>query len=100
MCPQFCLPYFENEVFSTPKKESKMLIYIKIANKKTTSVITQAVNRANSSTDAMVNSLFIYLLKLTFVFTTIEINFIIVIQSGFFNQVLKIILEISTENDP
>lgn len=77
-----------------------MLIYIKIANKKTTSVITQAVNRANSSTDAMVNSLFIYLLKLTFVFTTIEINFIIVIQSGFFNQVLKIILEISTENDP
>lgn len=77
-----------------------MLIYMKIANKKTTSVITQAVNRANSSTDAMVNSLFIYLLKLTFVFTTIEINFIIVIQSGFFNQVLKIILEISTENDP
>lgn len=77
-----------------------MLIDIKIANKKTTSVITQAVNRANSSTDAMVNSLFIYLLKLTFVFTTIEINFIIVIQSGFFNQVLKIILEISTENDP
>lgn len=77
-----------------------MLIYIKIANKKTTSVITQAVNRANSSTDAMVNSLFIYLLKLTFVFTTIEKNFIIVIQSGFFNQVLKIILEISTENDP
>lgn len=77
-----------------------MLIYIKIANKKTTSVITQAVNRANSSTDAMVNSLFIYLLKLSFVFTTIEINFIIVIQSGFFNQVLKIILEISTENDP
>lgn len=77
-----------------------MLIYIKIANKKTTSVITQAVNRANSSTDAMVNSLFIYLLKLTFVFTTIEINFIIVIQSGFFNRVLKIILEISTENDP
>lgn len=77
-----------------------MLIYIKIANKKTTSVITQAVNRANSSTDAMVNSLFIYLLKLTFVFTTIEINFIIVIQSGFFNQVLKIILEKSTENDP
>lgn len=77
-----------------------MLIYIKIANKKTTSVITQAVNRANSSTDAMVNSLFIYLLKLTLVFTTIEINFIIVIQSGFFNQVLKIILEISTENDP
>lgn len=77
-----------------------MLIYIKIANKKTTSVITQAVNRANSSTDAMVKSLFIYLLKLTFVFTTIEINFIIVIQSGFFNQVLKIILEISTENDP
>lgn len=77
-----------------------MLIYIKIANKKTTSVITQAVSRANSSTDAMVNSLFIYLLKLTFVFTTIEINFIIVIQSGFFNQVLKIILEISTENDP
>lgn len=77
-----------------------MLIYIKIANKKTTSVITQAVNRANSSTDAMVNSLFIYLLKLTFVFTTIEISFIIVIQSGFFNQVLKIILEISTENDP
>lgn len=77
-----------------------MLIYIKIANKKTTSVITQAVNHANSSTDAMVNSLFIYLLKLTFVFTTIEINFIIVIQSGFFNQVLKIILEISTENDP
>lgn len=77
-----------------------MLIYIKIASKKTTSVITQAVNRANSSTDAMVNSLFIYLLKLTFVFTTIEINFIIVIQSGFFNQVLKIILEISTENDP
>lgn len=77
-----------------------MLIYIKIANKKTTSVITQAVNRANSSTDAMVNSLFIYLLKLTFVFTTIEINFIIVIQSGFFNQILKIILEISTENDP
>lgn len=77
-----------------------MLIYIKIANKKTTSVITQAVNRANSSTDAMVNSLFIYLLKLTFVFTTIEINFIIVIQSGFFNQVLKINLEISTENDP
>lgn len=77
-----------------------MLIYIKIANKKTTSIITQAVNRANSSTDAMVNSLFIYLLKLTFVFTTIEINFIIVIQSGFFNQVLKIILEISTENDP
>lgn len=77
-----------------------MLIYIKIANKKTTSVTTQAVNRANSSTDAMVNSLFIYLLKLTFVFTTIEINFIIVIQSGFFNQVLKIILEISTENDP
>lgn len=77
-----------------------MLIYIKIANKKTTSVITQAVNRANSSTDAMVSSLFIYLLKLTFVFTTIEINFIIVIQSGFFNQVLKIILEISTENDP
>lgn len=78
-----------------------MLIYIKIANKKTTSVITQAVNRANSSTDAMVNnSLFIYLLKLTFVFTTIEINFIIVIQSGLFNQVLKIILEISTENDP
>lgn len=77
-----------------------MLIYIKIANKKTTSVITQAVNRANSSTDAVVNSLFIYLLKLTFVFTTIEINFIIVIQSGFFNQVLKIILEISTENDP
>lgn len=77
-----------------------MLIYINIANKKTTSVITQAVNRANSSTDAMVNSLFIYLLKLTFVFTTIEINFIIVIQSGFFNQVLKIILEISTENDP
>lgn len=77
-----------------------MLIYIKIANKKTTSVITQAVNRANSSTDAMVNSLFIYLLKLTFVFTTIEMNFIIVIQSGFFNQVLKIILEISTENDP
>lgn len=77
-----------------------MLIYIKIANKKTTSVITQAVNRANSSTDAMVNSLFIYLLKLTFVFTTIEINFIIVIQSGFFNQVLKIILEISIENDP
>lgn len=77
-----------------------MLIYIKIANKKTTSVITQAVNRANSCTDAMVNSLFIYLLKLTFVFTTIEINFIIVIQSGFFNQVLKIILEISTENDP
>lgn len=77
-----------------------MLIYIKIANKKTTSVITQAVNRANSNTDAMVNSLFIYLLKLTFVFTTIEINFIIVIQSGFFNQVLKIILEISTENDP
>lgn len=77
-----------------------MLIYIKIANKKTTSVITQAVNRANSSTDAMVNSSFIYLLKLTFVFTTIEINFIIVIQSGFFNQVLKIILEISTENDP
>lgn len=77
-----------------------MLINIKIANKKTTSVITQAVNRANSSTDAMVNSLFIYLLKLTFVFTTIEINFIIVIQSGFFNQVLKIILEISTENDP
>lgn len=77
-----------------------MLIYIKIANKKTTSVITLAVNRANSSTDAMVNSLFIYLLKLTFVFTTIEINFIIVIQSGFFNQVLKIILEISTENDP
>lgn len=77
-----------------------MLIYIKIANKKTTSDITQAVNRANSSTDAMVNSLFIYLLKLTFVFTTIEINFIIVIQSGFFNQVLKIILEISTENDP
>lgn len=77
-----------------------MLIYIKFANKKTTSVITQAVNRANSSTDAMVNSLFIYLLKLTFVFTTIEINFIIVIQSGFFNQVLKIILEISTENDP
>lgn len=71
-----------------------MLIYIKIANKKTTSVITQAVNRANSSTDAMVNSLFIYLLKLTFVFTTIEINFIIVIQSGFFNQVLKFILEI------
>lgn len=77
-----------------------MLIYIKIANKKTTSVITQAVNRAKSCTDAMVNSLFIYLLKLTFVFTTIEINFIIVIQSGFFNQVLKIILEISTENDP
>lgn len=77
-----------------------MLIYIKIANKKTTSVITQAVNRANSSTDAMVNSLFIYLLKLTFVFTTIEINIIIVIQSGLFNQVLKIILEISTENDP
>lgn len=77
-----------------------MLIYIKIANKKTTSVITQAVNRANSSTDAMVNSLFIYLLKLTFVFTTIEINFVIVIQSGLFNQVLKIILEISTENDP
>lgn len=77
-----------------------MLIYIKIANKKTTSIITQAVNRANSSTDAMVNSLFIYLLKLTFVFTTIEINFIIVIQSGLFNQVLKIILEISTENDP
>lgn len=77
-----------------------MLIYIKIANKKTTSVITQAVNRANSSTDAMVNSLFIYLLKLTFVFTTIEINFIIVIQSGFLNRVLKIILEISTENDP
>lgn len=77
-----------------------MLIYIKIANKKTTSVITQAVNCANSSTDAMVNSLFIYLLKLTFVFTTIEINFIIVIQSGLFNQVLKIILEISTENDP
>lgn len=77
-----------------------MLIYIKIANKKTTSDITQAVNRANSCTDAMVNSLFIYLLKLTFVFTTIEINFIIVIQSGFFNQVLKIILEISTENDP
>lgn len=77
-----------------------MLIYIKIANKKTTSVITQAVNRANSCTDAMVNSLFIYLLKLTFVFTTIEINFIIVIQSGLFNQVLKIILEISTENDP
>lgn len=77
-----------------------MLIYIKIANKKTTSVITQAVNRANLSTDAMVNSLFIYLLKLTFVFTTIEINFIIVIQSGFFNQILKIILEISTENDP
>lgn len=77
-----------------------MLIYIKIANKKTTSVITQAVNRANSSTDAVVNSLFIYLLKLTFVFTTIEINFIIVIQSGLFNQVLKIILEISTENDP
>lgn len=77
-----------------------MLIYIKIANKKTTSDITQAVNRANSSTDAMVNSLFIYLLKLTFVFTTIEINFIIVIQSGLFNQVLKIILEISTENDP
>lgn len=77
-----------------------MLIYIKIANKKTTSVITQAVNRANSSTDAMVNSLFIYLLKLTFVFTTIEINFIIVIQSVLFNQVLKIILEISTENDP
>lgn len=77
-----------------------MLIYIKFANKKTTSVITQAVNRANSSTDAMVNSLFIYLLKLTFVFTTIEINFIIVIQSGFFNQILKIILEISTENDP
>lgn len=76
-----------------------MLIYIKIANKKTTSDITQAVNRANSSTDAMVNSLFIYLLKLTFVFTTIEINFIIVIQSGLFNQVLKIILEISTEND-
>lgn len=77
-----------------------MLIYIKIANKKTTSVTTQAVNRANSSTDAMVNSLFIYLLKLTFVFTTIEINFIIVKQSGFFNQVLKIFLEISTENDP
>lgn len=77
-----------------------MLIYINIANKKTTSVITQAVNRANSCTDAMVNSLFIYLLKLTFVFTTIEINFIIVIQSGLFNQVLKIILEISTENDP
>lgn len=77
-----------------------MLIYIKIANKKTTSDITQAVNRANSSTDAMVNSLFIYLLKLTFVFTTIEINFIIVIQSGLFNQVLKIILEILTENDP
>lgn len=77
-----------------------MLIYIKIANKKTTSDITQAVNRANSCTDAMVNSLFIYLLKLTFVFTIIEINFIIVIQSGFFNQVLKIILEISTENDP
>lgn len=77
-----------------------MLIYIKIANKKTTSDITQAVNRANSCTDAMVNSLFIYLLKLTFVFTTIEINFIIVIQSGLFNQVLKIILEISTENDP
>lgn len=77
-----------------------MLIYIKIANKKTTSDITQAVNRANPCTDAMVNSLFIYLLKLTFVFTTIEINFIIVIQSGFFNQVLKIILEISTENDP
>lgn len=77
-----------------------MLIYIKIANNKTTSVITQAVNHANSSTDAMVNSLFIYLLKLTFVFTTIEINFIIVIQSGLFNQVLKIILEISTENDP
>lgn len=76
-----------------------MLIYIKIANKKTTSDITQAVNRANSCTDAMVNSLFIYLLKLTFVFTTIEINFIIVIQSGLFNQVLKIILEISTEND-
>lgn len=77
-----------------------MLIYIKIANKKTTSDITQAVNRAYSCTDAMVNSLFIYLLKLTFVFTTIEINFIIVIQSGFFNQVLKIFLEISTENDP
>lgn len=77
-----------------------MLIYIKIANKKTTSDITQAVNRANSCTDAMVNSLFIYLLKLTFVFTIIEINFIIVIQSGLFNQVLKIILEISTENDP
>lgn len=77
-----------------------MLIYIKIANKKTTSDITQAVNRANSCTDAMVNSLFIYLLKLTFVFTTIEINFIIVIQSGFLNRVLKIILEISTENDP
>lgn len=77
-----------------------MLIYIKIANKKTTSDITQAVNRANSCTYAMVNSLFIYLLKLTFVFTTIEINFIIVIQSGLFNQVLKIILEISTENDP
>lgn len=77
-----------------------MLIYIKIANKKTTSIITQAVNRANSCTDAMVNSLFIYLLKLTFVFTIIEINFIIVIQSGLFNQVLKIILEISTENDP
>lgn len=77
-----------------------MLIYIKIANKKTTSDITQAVNRANSCTDAMVNSLFIYLLKLTFVFTTIELNFIIVIQSGLFNQVLKIILEISTENDP
>lgn len=77
-----------------------MLIYIKIANKKTTSDITQAVNRANSCTDAMVNSLFIYLLKLTFVFTTIEINFIIVIQSGLFNQVLKIILEILTENDP
>lgn len=77
-----------------------MLIYIKIANKKTTSDITQAVNRANSCTDAMVNSLFIYLLKLTFVFTTIEINFIIFIQSGLFNQVLKIILEISTENDP
>lgn len=77
-----------------------MLIYIKIANKKTTSDITQAVNRAYSCTDAMVNSLFIYLLKLTFVFTTIEINFIIVIQSGLFNQVLKIILEISTENDP
>lgn len=77
-----------------------MLIYIKIANKKTTSDITQAVKRAYSCTDAMVNSLFIYLLKLTFVFTTIEINFIIVIQSGLFNQVLKIILEISTENDP
>lgn len=77
-----------------------MLIYIKIANKKTTSDITQAVNRAYSCTDAMVNSLFIYLLKLTFVFTTIEINFIIVIQSGLFNQVLRIILEISTENDP